>query len=61
VAYIRDLDSRLMIVQVICPLNHGVSSDLDFLPLAGLDSSDSQHAGTAFPDAKGDCTPVFDP
>ena len=45
----------------ICPLNRGIFSDLDFLLPAGLDFSDSQHAGTAFPDAKGDCTPVFDP
>jgi hypothetical protein len=45
----------------ICPLNRGIFCDLDFLLLAGLDFSDSQHAGTAFPDAKGDCTPVFDP
>jgi hypothetical protein len=44
-----------------CPLNHGIFSDLDFLPLSGLDFSDSQHAGTAFPDAKDDSTPVFDP
>jgi hypothetical protein len=45
----------------ICTLNRGIFSDLNFLLLAGLDFSDAQHAGTAFPDAKGDCTPFFDP
>jgi hypothetical protein len=61
VAYIKDLDSRLMLVHVICLLSLGIFSYLDFLPLVELDFSDSQLTGTAFPDAKGDCTPVFDP
>jgi hypothetical protein len=31
------------------------------LPFGDLDFWDSQHAGTAFADAIGDCTPAFDP
>jgi hypothetical protein len=42
-------------------LNHGIFSDLDFLPSVELDFWHSQHSGTALPDAKGTWTPIFDP
>jgi hypothetical protein len=39
VAYIKDLDSRLMFVLPFWPLNRGIFSDLDFLPLAELNKT----------------------